>query len=52
MPLAYAHMMQFFVDTICCLYPFVAVYEVNTIIIESTGAYKQLVLATRTSDSY
>jgi len=36
-PLAYAHMMQFFVDTICCLYPFVAVYEINTIIIESTG---------------
>ena len=25
-PLAYAHMMQVFVDTICCLYPFVAVY--------------------------
>jgi hypothetical protein len=36
-PLAYAHMMQFFVDTICVLYPFVAVYEVNTVIIKSTG---------------
>eukprot|EP00622_Pseudochattonella_farcimen_P005827 FR741513.1.p1 GENE.FR741513.1~~FR741513.1.p1 ORF type:complete len:196 (+),score=30.51 FR741513.1:84-590(+) len=39
-PLAYAHMMQFFVDTICLLYPFVGVHKVNTAIIKSTGYYE------------
>ena len=36
-PLAYAHMMQFFVDVVCIIRPFVAVYTINTLIIENIG---------------